>query len=70
MKVYLGDSIYVEYYPELDFSFALTAENELGATDRIVLGAEVMEGLFAFIDHVSRQRAAKSSGGQEGRHCD
>ncbi len=70
MKVYLGDSIYAEYYPELDFSFALTAENELGATNRIVLGPEVMEALFAFIDHISRQRAAQSSGAQEGRDRD
>jgi len=60
MKVYLGDSIYVEYYPELDFSFALATENGLSTTDNIVLGPDVMEALLTFVDHVSRQRSRQA----------
>ena len=63
MKDYIGDGVYVEWD---GFGFALTTENGIEATNRIVLELEVYEALTRFVsrvtEHVAAERSAKKGG--------
>jgi len=55
-KIYLGDGAYVEYD---GYSYILTAENGIKATNTIVLDPDAMKMLFTFVEKMKKDRMTK-----------
>ena len=57
-KVYLGDSVYVDF---LDgYMICLTTENGMGPSNTIYLEPEVMEALVQYVENLKKtERAAE-----------
>lgn len=67
MKTYLGDGAYAEWD---GYSFIITAENGVYATDRVVLEPKVWRALMAFVKKVDEEALAEAIRRDErmGRH--